>query len=363
MKHPNGKCQPWTGGVRIRTGYPHVYNVGNDACWEPSLFGAYYEINKVLRWDVRTEKWVDFALPPDGIVVGGIGYGSSLAFYDDGLGDGSKLYIGGVSPRNTPGCVGLLSEDGDSSILGPGLMKYNYDQWNSGNCRVLFVWDGKLICGGDFTRIGSDTPASCVVAWDGEEFSSLGMLSGACYSLAAYGGGLVASGMFGQSVLLWDGSTWTDLEFPFESSLFYGVSVPQVLTHDGTLFASAFRVIPDVTTNGIWMYNGAGWTQILSNLGTAARMIVHEDTLLYSASGPLWAWSGTIWNQVSPAGIAGQRLVVADGAVVSSGLAAWGHVEWRRDVVRPMPFSDIALGTPTALAVGNEDNWIWKDGL
>ncbi|MCP4668998.1 MAG: hypothetical protein GY849_21895, partial [Deltaproteobacteria bacterium] len=96
-------------------------------------------------------------------------------------------------------------------------------------------------------------------------------------------------GDFGVShgLLEYDGAIWTQL-----SSLDADNSGNTMVAYGGGMAA-------DFGANGLWHYNGTGWTQI--NTNDPQRLLAYDNTLVGDFGGiGLWKYDGGTWTQLTP---------------------------------------------------------------
>jgi len=169
----------------------------------------------IAKWDGAS--WSPLGLGVDGWV-------SSLAVFDDGMGGGPALYVGGsFNMAGGQPASRIAKWDGRGwSGVGGGM---NSDV---GVLAVLDEGSGRgpaLYAGGSFTLAGG-VPASRIARWDGTSWSPVGSGfgnssvaalaifddgSGSGPALFAGGGFSSAGGAPAQRVAKWDGSTWSPL--------------------------------------------------------------------------------------------------------------------------------------------------------
>ena len=165
------------------------------------------------------------------------------------------------------------------------------------------IYDNKLIIGGSFSDIGSDSADNIVAFTENMVIEPLGIgIQGSVFSLTVYNGKLIAGGYFSSAggvsvnnIAAWDGSAWARLETGLNSGV-YGLTVVGNLLIAGGQFTNAGG------TGGKYI---AGWD------GTSWK------TLGTGTDGMVWAVT-TLGNQV----IAGGDFTAA-GGVNAHGIASW----------------------------------------
>lgn len=182
------------------------------ACGEFTSAGG-ASANRIARWDGQS--WSAL----------GTGVSSSHAFalsvFDDGLGGGASLFVGGSFTTAGSATANNVAEWNAQGWITRG------DALN-GEVRVLAELDlggasgTQLYAGGDFTAAGGTT-LNRIGVWDGQAWSPLGLgLDGPVDSLAVFddGGGpalyaggefTMAGGVAASGIAKWDGQSWSSL--------------------------------------------------------------------------------------------------------------------------------------------------------
>ena len=223
-------------------------------------------IRYIARWDGQA--WSALAEGTNDHVL-------ALAVYNDGQGAGPALFAGGFFPNAGSGFAAhrIARWDGVAwSPLGLGL---------NGFVRALTVYDDglgageRLIAAGQFTTAGGD-PALRIASWDGANWAPLGGgLDNVVYALAVYDSGagpeLYAGGAFSSAggnpamrVARWNGLAWS--------------SVGAGLNNDVTALATLSGVTPP---GGSALYAGGLFTG--SGATPAARVA---------------RWDGSSWGRI-----------------------------------------------------------------
>ncbi|MCH8825055.1 MAG: hypothetical protein IH984_16290 [Planctomycetes bacterium] len=246
-------------------------------------FAGDVSVNSIAKWDA--ENWSPLGAGTDGMVY-------ALGVYDDKLGQGAALYVGGHF--NTAGelpASNIAKWDGSKwSALGKGIYNNVYEfseVWSM----VVFD-DGSdageaLYVGGEFKNAG-DIEASHIARWDGIQWSSVGNgldegENSTVYALAVFDDGngpvLYAVGTFvhaGQTIVYgiakWDGSNWSagiedgGFNAPARSVTVFegGVNEPASLVVGGS-----FSTAGKVEVNAIVKFNGKIWSPLGSGLSTS----------------------------------------------------------------------------------------------
>jgi hypothetical protein len=295
----------------------------------------------------------------------------ALAVFDDGLGGGPALYVGGEF--NSVG--GLLANrvarwDGSSwSLVGDGEVN-----GVNGNVYTLNVLDdgsgAALYAGGQFTMAGG-TPANGIAKWDGTSWSSIGTGSsngvngtvgalkvldlGGGPSLYVGGNFTMAGGTPANRIARWDGTSWS----PLGTGSANGVGGPVAVMQDfddgsgnGTVLyvGGSFLTAGGVTSNRIARWDGASWSPIIvgdSNgiNGTVLAMTVFDDG---TGAGPelfvggyfTWAAGTTAYNVAKWNGVSWSALGTGRENAVSDHVLAF------------LPAKDLASGAPVLYVGG-----------
>lgn len=294
----------------------------------------------------------------------------ALTVFDDGLGDGPALIVGGeFSGANGLSLGNIGKWNGTSwTALGSGV--------DSG-VRALVVFDDNtgsgeaLYAGGDFTSAGGVSTAG-IARWNGLEWSSVGGgLTGPAakrvMSMTVFDGGdergpeLVVGGRFSEAggtaaknIAKWNGTSWS----PLGSGL-GGVSPTEVGALasfvDGggsgpSLYVGGyFTNAGGVSVNGIARWDGFAWSDV--NGGITGGPLSRVNALRVAAVGA----------ESDPALFVGGDFSHA-GGVAAGGIAKWDGTRWTAlgngiegDVYALAHFDDGAGGGPALFAGGNFD--------
>jgi hypothetical protein len=262
----------------------------------------------------------------------------ALAVFDDGAGGGPALYAGGEFTNVAGSGAGYIAKwDGSTWSPVGGGASYIV------NALAVFAPAGgatELYAGGYFTTVGG-TSANHIARWNGSSWSSVGPSPGLderVWSLYAthagasgaptlYVGGLFdnAGGTPAQSIVAWDGSSWSAL-----GSGFSGVGASAVMFDDGqgagpTLYAGGGIASDSTVLNGIGRWNGTSWSALNSGKGADSAvdaMTVFDDG---QGGGPELYAAGEF---------------TTPGTAIASEIARWNGSSWS------------ALGDPYALVGG-----------
>jgi len=277
--------------------------------------------------------------------TGTSGFGTALAVYDDGLGGGPALYVGGIgvlggtvsglarwngtSWSAVPGIVGevqALAVHDEGTGGGPKLFVgglysapngvVNIGRWNGSawstlstgtNSRVtcLTTFDSgsgaALYAGGTFTTAGGVT-VNRIARWSGGAWSALGTGTngGTVWAMAAWGQGagalLYVGGTFTQvngqpaeRLARWNGANWTGITAPGP-----GVIFSLAVHNDGS--GTALYAGGSMCTGscGVSRFNGTTWSGLSNGIpnGRAYALITHDDgsgSALFAAGNMLGA--------------------------------------------------------------------------
>jgi hypothetical protein len=141
-----------------------------------------------------------------------------------------------------------------------------------GRIRAIAVDEGgRVVVGGDFTRVGADQPASHVALWDGRGWRPLGSgVDGEVRALAFdEDGSLLVGGRFGSagglpagSVARWDGAGWAPLGEGLAGS--YGpASVSAIVVRDGEVLVGGDFVSSDGRPmENVARFDGTSWQPV-----------------------------------------------------------------------------------------------------
>lgn len=183
------------------------------------------------------------------------------SFEGDLIVGGSFERIGGQPIANIARRTG-----GQWEAMGAGYM---------GEVRALAVCDGELIVGCHSYTL-SGTSNSSVLRWDGSEWRPLGQgPNGFVTALVEYGGELIAAGGFEQAdgvpaahIARWDGAVWSPLGSGLSGGE-YSVYPYALAVYRDTLFVGGeFARAGEVAASGIASWDGSEWSCIGAGLQT-----------------------------------------------------------------------------------------------
>jgi len=227
----------------------------------------------------------------------------------------------------------------------------------------VYVYNGDLYVGGDFTHAGA-TAADNIAAWNGSAFRPLGAgLTGFPFAMVEYqeslyvaGDFITAGGVFSPDLARWDGAAWHSVAQGIANvtCAVYALAVYRDALIVGGVFGSASGVAAD----GIVQWDGAAYAPLGDGLGMdlglpvyVYSLAVYKDMVIaggrFSRAGGADAervarWDGTSW---APLGlgvdnivyalavfndvlVAGGMFEYADGNVRANGLATWDGTAW-----------------------------------
>lgn len=305
---------------------------------------------------------------------------SALSVFDDG--SGSKLYVGGSftgaggAPASSiarwdgatwsalglgvQGSVGalLVHDDGAGaglvvggqfSAAGGGAAEH-VAVWRGGTWSALSgafpfavlalaAFDdgsGVRLCAGGAS--GSTTPEEQgfgrIAAWDGATWSPFTRgLSGAVQSLFVHDDGageqLFVSGHFAavagapaESVMRWNGATWSATNLPFDNVPTCFEAFDDGLGGGVQLYAGSLeRVVGSTLERGVARWNGSSWSWVNGLFGTVRAMVAHDD-----GSGPA-LYVGGVFTTL-PGGVPANHIARFDGtgwSPVGAGFNSFVH--------------------------------------
>ncbi|GJM21369.1 MAG: hypothetical protein DHS20C15_12840 [Planctomycetota bacterium] len=248
--------------------------------------------------------------------------GFAFATFDDGLGSGEQLYVGGrfESTSGLSDAGGLARWDGAAWDNVGGALDSSFDV----QVHALAVFDDgggdALYVGGEFqTADGLSTGG--LARWDGANWSALGTgILGSVYALevfddgsgpALFAGGVLvtAGGQAASGIARWDGSTWSSLaggvDFDFATS-----AQPQVRAlrgfDDGSgskLYATGhFTVAGGSSARSIARWDGSAWSNLGPGLGAASSLGVGACLEIYDDGGGDALYVGGNFREIQGAG-------------------------------------------------------------
>ena len=266
-----------------------------------------------------------------GVGNGGTGPGSinAAAVFDDGLGGGPMLYIGGT----------FNTVDGRPA---KNFARWNGSGWESvgggvnGVIWAMTVADvgsgPRLFLGGSFTLGGGAVTLANVCTWNGVTFADVGGgVNAPVYSLLNVPGGAgpndlvviggsfitaggITSGGFGinaKRVVTWNGAGFLALSSGFDDGIVFDLELFNGLIHAcGTFFASG-----GTTMHEIARWSGSTWQAIGGGGATVGGGNMRAMTVYDDGNGPMLVVGGTFSFVGAP-------------TVAASRIAAWNGSTW-----------------------------------
>jgi len=244
----------------------------------------------------------------------------------------------------------------------------------AGAIECLYTHDGRLIAAGH-GQPGqrSQDPATCVLAWDGSAWTSLGSGLGqttegappVIYDLVSYAGVLVAGGEFqteaegvtGRNLARWDGSRWMPLgasvgcDGPVRALGFYSGDL--VVAGDFTTVEAAGGA---VEASHLARWTGSSWLAFDSDTGTWPAVLPLAAGDRRMAGGPLapddlGSPGAGFDGSVKCLAVQGAKLIVG-GAFTRSGEVASSHIAfWHEEGIDYIPFASTVAGDTAAISV------------
>ncbi|HTI71677.1 MAG TPA: hypothetical protein VMF06_17005 [Candidatus Limnocylindria bacterium] len=228
--------------------------------------------------------------------------------------------IGSVSALATDGTYlyagGNFTVPGDSSGV-------NTAWWNGNKWRVLGggvdrpvhameVMGGHLYVGGEFKTAGS-LHAEGIVQWDGADWKNVGspqaLALGKVYVLKTVGNQLYVGGLFGHnapgnSIALWDGTSWSPLGKGLTSRV-YASAYALASSGNRLVVAGNFDTAGDVPANNLAVWDGSAWTTIGDPNGIVFALQFVGNSLFVGGSfesgfgvsaNRISKWDGQTWS-------------------------------------------------------------------
>jgi hypothetical protein len=257
----------------------------------------------------------------------------ATAIYDDGLGAGPCLYIGGqfTSIGDVPASL-IARWDGRSwTSVGAGFTGFAVN--------TLCVHDDgsgpALYAGGSMQQAGSPTIKG-VARWDGRTWSALGAgLTESVMALASYdardgpklyAGGEISAGSF-EYLAVWNGVTWG----PVGGNALLGIVRTLHVFDDGSgpaLYVGGDSPVPGAgSALGLARWNGTQWTAVGGSL-----------------DGPAWSLTSVPARNGSPGVLYVGGSFAHAGGIAANRIAAWNGQGW------------LALGTGLGTGAGSTVN-------
>jgi trimeric autotransporter adhesin len=199
---------------------------------------------------------------------------------------------------------------------------------------------GDVVVGGQFTSIGG-VAANHVARWDGVAWHALGAgLSDTVLGLEVDANGkLLASGLFGEQLAVWDGLAWAGTIVSGSPFLLPGSLPLLVATADGEIFATAF-ILP--LQSGVFRWTGSSWQPLLPFGGVAPFAVSRSGEVSIVNGSFVRRWDGAAWSILGapfngrvhallalPNGdlLAGGEFTTNNG-IAMPGLARWNGTAW-----------------------------------
>jgi hypothetical protein len=258
-----------------------------------------------------------------------------------------------------------------------------------GRVNTAINYNGSLVIAGSFTRIG-DVHVDNIARWSETGWVPLGIgIIGTVNCLAIYQGDLVAGGGFwdpdvGQeSVLRWDGSSWSNLG---EGLREVNTTVVSLASHGDTLVAARdawheyhYPIPPGSQKEPAWPYlvnlwNGSEWVDLQGANGGITSLAFFDgglfaggafDSLGGLPAGNIGRWDGDSWSEVG-GGLSSSSFVAAMcvhsgelvlggtidlvGSVGQENVVTWNGAQW--GALGGLPAVSTLLSTGQALFAG-----------
>jgi trimeric autotransporter adhesin len=330
----------------------------------------------------------------------------------------SKLYVGGVFTALGNGVAALHIAAWDGSAW-TTLPCGSSDGVSGGNVLAMATFHSQLFIGGSFTTLGNTTRVNFIASWDGNEWSDLPLFAANAVryvgvgdtvnALAAFNSKLYIGGQFSaygngasphlaSSIVAWDGNEWSTLPIGssngigggfvnalavVDSKLYVGGifstfggstgSAKSIAAWDGTTWSNltrgSFNGVGEVSptsvgpvyalaANGTSLILGGSFTT-LGDHSTAANRIVGWDTTSstfshFSASSAVLPAVGLGASTRALAlfdgklYVGGDFISTRDGSISLKGVAAWDGSSWS-----PLPSgsSNGVVGSVNAMTV------------
>ena len=323
-------------------------------------------VSRVARWDGTI--WSELGSGANGVV-------KDLAVFDDGTGDGPRLYAFGdfTLAGGSPAESAAVWDGSDWSSLAEGV------DFGPRVAEVFDSGDGRgagLIVGGHFDKAGG-LSVGHIARWDASGWSPLSKgLDGAALAFTEFddgngaGPGLYVGGQFtgvdgvvANGIARWDGSQWSPLAGGMSAPAFSGF-FPFVralaVFDDGrgpALYAGGeFKEAGGLLVNRIARWDGATWSALGTGMNDEVTVLVAADSnvqggaALYAAGTfttaggvsafSLARWDGQSWSSIGDAndlilalaihddGGGGGPALYAGGQFAFLGVPAKGIAKW-----------------------------------
>lgn len=210
--------------------------------------------------------------------------------------------------------------------------------------RALVVYNGELIAGGDFYKVGA-TICNGVARWDGSQWQPLGEgLQDAVAALTVHDGRLIAGGGLlvrvgwigiGSNVAWWDGSRWQPIGGTENPGGYLAKWVSALTVYNGDLIAGGdFVTVGGRTVNRIARWDGSLWQPLGSGMDNSVlALTVYDGDLIAGGRfttaggvpcGNTARWEGTQWLPLGSApanpGLEVRSLATYHGELFAGGL-------------------------------------------
>ncbi|MFO0895406.1 MAG: hypothetical protein U0574_10690 [Phycisphaerales bacterium] len=249
----------------------------------------------------------------------------AIAVFDDGLGGGPALFVGGDFTSIGGVAINRIARWNGSawSAVGSGV---------DSTVRSLTVFDDglgggpHLYVGGWFTHAGG-LATGPIARWNGSSWSSLGAgtngaVDALCASRDASGPVLYVGGEFNEAggasamrIAKWNGLSWAPLGSGTDQSVYALAAFPASSGAIPTLYAGGnFAIAGGVAANHVAKWNGVAWSAMSSGLGGGSAAVfgltAYDDG---SGNGPVLYAGGNFFMA---------------GATVVNNVARWNGSAW-----------------------------------
>jgi hypothetical protein len=294
-------------------------------------------VTNLARWDGAHWQTLGTGLLPQGegyypkgsvnalVVHAGLLYvGGSLVPASTGTWNSLATWDGAtLSPgRTTQAVISSLEEIGTQLYATtipsvPGVYRYDASNWTRiGNLAdtsilTLTMFNGDLICGGDFTHFFTGTNMPGVARWSGTQWVPLGtgLSPQGCEvtSLTVFNGRLIAAGAFDQAggltvhnVAQWDGTHWSDMDGGLHRiGSGYQNGVQALVPLNGELVAMGnFDQASNRPVGGIARWNGGTWLAFHPGVNAPVRTFDPAGSGVYAGGDFTFDWNSTSLRHV-----------------------------------------------------------------
>jgi hypothetical protein len=222
---------------------------------------------------------------------------------------------------------GIFIGAGDKTDVG-NVARWNGTEWRRmgfgchDEVEALTVYDGDLIVGGRFTTVNVNTIALRIASWNPSRVPAWQPMGGGVSGgpstpsvrvVEPYDGLLYAGGVFsspGESIVSWNGTTWTEVGGGVSSDEFSPTSVRALCVFEGKLIVGgAFLEAGGIWSPFVAAWDGSSFSALGEGLpGGVSDLTIHDGELYAVGSfvlnpGPnqCWGvarWDGTVWQPV-----------------------------------------------------------------